>query len=42
MTITGQELVFEVDSTGKCTAVLVHTAGDSTLAYLNMKVQNNP
>jgi len=30
---------FEVDSGGKCTAVLVHAPGDSSVTYINMHVQ---
>lgn len=30
---------FEVDSNGKCTAVLVHAPGDSSVTYINMHVQ---
>ena len=30
-------IAFEVDSTGKCAAVLIHAAGDSTGSYLNIR-----
>jgi len=30
---------FEVDSNGKCTAVLVHAPGDSSITYIDMHVQ---
>ena len=32
-----QGIAFEVDSTGRCSAVLVHAPGDSTSAYLNIR-----
>jgi hypothetical protein len=30
---------FEVDSNGKCTAVLVHAPGDSSVTYINLHQQ---
>jgi len=32
----GAGIGFEVDSTGKCTAVLVHAEGDSSVTYIDM------